>query len=71
MRTREVYMEQRRKLNRLPLKELEDMLKVLSYMRYDLNDISVENEHRLASSVYLQRTRTGDSLIFHLKNYVK
>ena len=71
MRTKEDYIEQRKKLNRLPLPKLERMLKVLSYLRYDLNNIDVESEHRLASSVYLQRTRKDNSLIYHLKNFVK
>lgn len=61
--------EDRRRLMGLPLSQLEQLMKYYGNKRYVEQDVSVEREHRLVSSVYIQRTRTSESLIFHLKNF--
>lgn len=37
----------------------------------DRGDITVYNEHRIAARVLIERNRTGESLVFHLKNFLK
>lgn len=64
------YLKERTKLNKLSISELEKLMGVLGKRRFDENDISVENEFRMASSVYLQKTKSNTSLRFHLKNFL-
>ena len=47
--------------------ELEDNLKELYNKRYIDGNIDVFTEHRIASRVRLERNRSGESLIFHMK----
>jgi hypothetical protein len=47
--------------------ELEDNLKDLFNKRYIDGNIDVFTEHRIASRVRLERNRSGESLIFHMK----
>jgi hypothetical protein len=70
MKTREDYIKRRKELARLSIEGLEKLLGKLYEERYVKQDISVESEHRLASSVYRQKVKTGDSLIFHMKTFV-
>ena len=67
---KEEYLRERVRLNRLSLSQLENRLADLGKRRYEENDITVENDFRLTSSVYVQKTRKGGSLIFHLKSYL-
>lgn len=64
------YIKERKRLMKIPIEELEYQLGVLWEKRYEEQDILYESQHRLTSSVYLERTRSGDSLIFHLKNFL-
>ena len=64
------YLKERTKLNKLSIPDLEKLMGVLGKRRFDDNDISVENEFRMASSVYLQKTKSSGSLRFHLKNFL-
>lgn len=68
--TRESYLLEQRKLNRMGVKELEDLLGYLYERRYVDQDISYESYYRLTSHVYVQKTRKDQSLIFHLKNFL-
>lgn len=70
MGRREEYLKERKELSRLSVAQLEKLLEELGRRRFDENDISVESEFRMASSVYLQKVRKGDSLIFHLRNFL-
>lgn len=70
MGRREEYLKERQRLNRLTVSQLEKLLEDLGKKRFDENDISVESEFRITSSVYLQKVRKGDSLIFHLRNFI-
>lgn len=65
---REAYMNLQRKLRRLPIQELKDKVASLHKKVYLQHDINFNSEFRLASAVLLDRTKTGDSLIYHLKN---
>jgi len=70
MKTREEYLKRRKELARLSVEKLEALLGKLYDKRYVDQDISYESEHRLASSVYRQKVKKGDSLIFHMKNFI-
>lgn len=70
MKRKEEYAQERSRLNKMPIWRLQVLLGELYQQRYEQNDITVENLHRLASSVYIQRTRRAPSLLFHLKNFV-
>lgn len=70
MKTREEYLKRRKELGRLTIEGLEKLLGKLYEERYVKQDISVESEHRLASSVYRQKVKKGESLIFHMKNLI-
>lgn len=70
MKTREDYIKRRKELARLSIEGLEKLLGKLYEERYVKQDISVESEHRLASSVYRQKVKKGESLIFHMKNLI-
>ena len=70
MGRREEYFRQRVQLSRLSLSDLEKLMGMLGKRRFDENDVSVENEFRMASSVYLQKTKSNTSLRFHLKNFL-
>lgn len=67
---KEVYLEERIKLYRLPTKELERLLEELYDRRFNHYDISIGEYYRLVSSVYNKRVRTGGSLVYHLKNFL-
>jgi hypothetical protein len=47
--------------------QLEDSLKDLYQKRYIDHNIDVFTEHRIAARVRLERNRSGESLIFHMK----
>ena len=70
MGRREEYLKERKRLSKLSVIQLEKLLDELGRKRFDENDISVESEFRITSSVYLQKVRKGDSLIFHLRNFI-
>lgn len=70
MGRREEYLKERKELSKLSVTQLEKLLGELGKRRYEEYDISIENKHRIASSVYLQKVRKGDSLIFHLRNFI-
>ena len=65
---REAYMNLQRKLRRLPIQELKNKVASLHEKVYLQHDINHHSEFRLASAVLLDRTKNGDSLIYHLKN---
>ena len=67
---RENYLKERALLFNLPLLKLKKYVAEMHKIRYDDNDIEVEAEYRLASFVLTRRTRSGSSLIFHMKNFI-
>ena len=70
LKTKEEYDTEMEKLSRLTNKELEELLGMLYQKRYVDQDISYESYYRITSHVYRQKVRTGQSLIFHLKNFI-
>ena len=67
---REVYLQERRKLNILGTRQLEKLLGELYHQRFVQYDVSVAEYYRLVSSLYNARMRSGGSLIYHLKNFL-
>lgn len=51
-------------------KELETLLSELYHKRYYEYDIEVDAYYRLVSHVYLNRVRSGKSLMFHMQNFL-
>lgn len=70
MGRRDEYLKERKELGKLSVGQLEKLLDELGVRRFDENDISIENEYRMTSSVYLQKVKKGDTLIFHLRNFL-
>ena len=68
---REIYLRERQKLFKLSTKQLEALLGELFARRYGEHDISVDAYYRIVAQVYNTRLRKGDSLIFHLKNFLR
>jgi hypothetical protein len=68
--TKEQYRERRRFYMRLPIRKLESTLEDLYNKRYFEYDIGLEADYRIASAAYVNRTKTGESLIYHLKNFL-
>ena len=68
--TREEYVSMYKKYNRLPTSKLEKCIGELYIKKFEDNDISVYEEHRIASRVLLDRNTDRTSLIYHLKNIV-
>jgi len=69
-RTRESYLAERLNLQMLDTEELQTLLKDLYHKRYVDQDINYESAYRLASSVYVHRTRENYPLVFHMKNFI-
>jgi len=67
---RETYMKERRILKTMPLSKLKELVGDLHKMVYEEHDTEVFSYHRLAASVLIDRTKTGETLIFHLKNFI-
>ena len=70
MGRRDEYLKERKELGKLSVGQLEKLLEELGVRRFDENDISIENEYRMTSSVYLQKVKKGGTLIFHLRNFL-
>lgn len=68
--TREEWYQERSRLLGMKSKDLEKLLGQLYEKRYVEQDINYESYYRLVSHVYIQKTREGQSLIFHLKNFL-
>lgn len=65
--TKEEYQDLYYKYQDMCDDELDDNLKELYNKRYIDGNIDVFTEHRIASRVRLERNRSGESLIFHMK----
>lgn len=67
---REAYLKEKLRLLRMPLPKLQRVVGDLHQRVYEDNDIEAYSYHRLASSVLIDRTKTGSTLIYHLKNFI-
>lgn len=67
---RQNYLKERLLLKRMPIDKLKAMVGELFNIRYVDQDIEVDAYYRLASSVLLEREHRGQTLIFHLKNFL-
>jgi hypothetical protein len=65
--TKEEYLKIYRKYSYMSNEKLEENLKDLYEKRYIEHNIDVFTEHRIAARVRLERNRSGESLIFHMK----
>lgn len=70
LKTKKDYETEIKKLGRMSKAELEKLLGELYQKRYIDQDINYESYYRITSHVYVQKTRTGSSLIFHLKKFL-
>lgn len=68
--TREEYLIKRREVSKLKIAELEKLLGDLYEKRYVEQDVNYESYYRLASSVYVHKTRDNKALTFHLHNFL-
>lgn len=68
--SRNVYLEERKRLLKMRKKELEVLLGDLYKRRFEEHDVQIDAYYRLVSHVYNSKTRKGNSLIFHLKNFI-
>lgn len=68
--TREDYIVKRKELTKLNPRQLEKLLGELYEKRYIEQDINYESYYRLASSVYVHKTRDNKALTFHLQNFL-
>tara|TARA_R110000868_G_scaffold147485_1_gene368982 strand:+ start:962 stop:1180 length:219 start_codon:yes stop_codon:yes gene_type:complete len=67
--TKDEYQELYYKYQDMCDNELDSNLKDLYSKRYMDGNIDVFTEHRIASRVRLERNRTGESLMFHMKEF--
>ena len=67
---RQNYLKEKLLLKRMPIDKLKAMVGELFNIRYVDQDIEVDAYYRLASSVLLERENRGQTLIFHLKNFL-
>lgn len=65
--TKEEYQELYYKYQDMSDEELDSNLSDLFSKRYIDGNVDVYTEHRIASRVRLERSRSGESLIFHMK----
>jgi len=65
--TKEEYQDLYYKYYDMPDDELSSKLSELYKKRYIDNNIDVFTEHRIAARVQLERNRSGNTLIFHMK----
>ena len=70
MGRRQEYFKQRKEYHKIPITQLQKLMGEMEKKRYEENDISVENDYRIISSVFLQRTKRDSSLVFHLRNFL-
>lgn len=68
--TREEYLARQRIYMRMPLPKLSKTLGEMFEERYEKHNIALEVDYRIASAAYIVRTKTGGSLIYHLKNFL-
>lgn len=62
----EVYQEERSKLFKMSIEELEELVGELFIQRFDNHNIEVDAYYRLAGWVLVQKTKQHKSLIYHL-----
>jgi len=65
--TKEEYQDLYYEYLDMPDDELASKLSELYKKRYIDNNIDVFTEHRIAARVQLERNRSGNTLIFHMK----
>jgi hypothetical protein len=58
------------KFSRMSTEKLQEKLQELGRRRYEEYDNTCCTEHRIAARVYLEKTRKGESLVFHLQNFL-
>ena len=65
--SKEEYLKLYRKYYNMSDERLTERLGELGKKRYINNEIDVFAEHRIAARVQLERRRTGEGLMFHMK----
>jgi hypothetical protein len=67
---RSSYHKHYHRFNEMGLEQLEQVLGDLGKKRYVDHDVECITEHRIAARVYIEKTRRGESLMFHLHNFM-
>tara|TARA_R110000868_G_scaffold34853_5_gene125469 strand:- start:1084 stop:1308 length:225 start_codon:yes stop_codon:yes gene_type:complete len=67
--TKEEYQKLYFRYLRMDDIKLAKSLAELYHKRYAVGDIEIYTEHRIAARVQLERNRSGESLLFHMKEF--
>ena len=67
--TKEEYLKMYRKYSYMTTPKLEEKLGELYRKRFIEHNTDVFTEHRVAARVRLERSRSGEGLIFHMKEF--
>lgn len=68
--TREEYIEKYFHYRKMSTKQLQQWVSDLYSRKFESNDITAYEEHRIAARVLVERERDGSGLLFHMKEFV-
>lgn len=69
--TRDEYVILHSKYYHMTDEELTQAVSKLYERKFEQHDITVYTEHRIAARVLLERNRTGEGLIYHMKDFLR
>ena len=69
--TKKGYLEVRRRYSKMDTEALQRTLEKLHKMRYEEHNLDSVEHHRIASSVFNRRVRSGTGLIFHMQEFLR
>ena len=69
--TKKGYLEVRRRYSKMDTEALQKTLAKLHKMRYEEHNLDSVEHHRIASSVFNRRVRSGTGLIFHMQEFLR
>jgi hypothetical protein len=68
--TREEYLEKYFRYRKMSIEQLQKNVKELYSRKFEYNDITAYEEHRIATRALVERERDGSGLLFHMKQIV-
>lgn len=69
--TREEYLVLHRHYYYMSPERLTQAVADLYERKFEQHDITVYAEHRIAARILLERNRTGEGLIYHMKDFLR
>lgn len=69
--TRSEYLVLHMTYVNMSTEELTQAVSKLYERKFEQHDITVYTEHRIAARVLLERNRTGEGLIYHMKDFLR